>query len=249
MCFSMEMSYGISVAAIGSAVYIAKQGAPKRAWVPIVFFASMEALQGTQYIWVDQCGEFANKFMVYLAWLHICFQPLFFNMWISYFIPDKEKSDYYMKLMTKLCLIAGLLLAARALPFPHLCKAGEGLFCDLVACAYSGNLHIAWHIPLAETGIYQMRPGMFIHFFLFFIPAIVAGRYWISLFVYLTGPVLSSFMTDDINEMPVIWCFFSTVQMLITYRYMLSKKKVSDENGGALDFEDKAKEQGVTASQ
>jgi uncharacterized membrane protein YoaK (UPF0700 family) len=81
-------------------------------------------------------------------------------------------------------------------------------------------MHIAWKLPLFAKSEYVI-PGMSLHFFLFFIPALVAGLYIIPIFIFISGPLLGTILTDDSNESPAIWCLFSVLQILI----MLSKHK------------------------
>ena len=223
----METSYAISAAAIGGAIYLKKAQEPKRAYIPILYFASMEALQGTQYFFVDQCNHPANAFLVYVAWAHVAFQPLFFNIWLSYFIPDKQVAEHFLRFVGKLCFIAGLFQLGRLyVGVWPLCQAGIEYFCGPSPCAYSGNFHVAWQIPLRYGGFFYITPSIFIHFFLYFIPGLIVGRYWIIFLMGLTGPVLSLIITSDINEQPVIWCFFATVQLMLTYKLFRKKQKL-----------------------
>lgn len=231
MCFSMEMSYGISAAAALSAYALHRKGAPKSASVPVFYFGAMEAIQGTQYLVINQCGHGLNVFLIYLAYLHICFQPYVFNLWVTFFIENKKKAEIFWKYTSRLCLIGAAFMLSRVWIGPYnMCPAGSEVFCAIDPCAYTGNLHISWQLPLRDAG--YLTPSIFIHFFLWFVPAIVIGKLWLSALIFATGPVLSKIMTDDINEQPVIWCIFSTIQMLITYRfYLLWKRRRSDEAG------------------
>jgi len=107
-------------------------------------------------------------------------------------------------------------------PDKYLCIPPE-IFCGTITCSYSGNIHIAWKLPLFTRHLYII-PGMALHFFLFFIPSLVAGLYTIPIFIFLTGPVLATILTDDDNESPTIWCLFSVVQILMLLcKYRLNK--------------------------
>ena len=67
----------------------------------------MEIIQYFQYKVIDQCNNKWNKFLTQLGYLHICFQPLFFNIWLFAFT---KKPNFFI---LKLCFYAGLLLASR----------------------------------------------------------------------------------------------------------------------------------------
>ncbi len=67
MCWSGEASVVVAAAGYASGYYYWKEGEPKILWTPIVYFASMEALQAATYLVVDQCTNPANQLATKLA--------------------------------------------------------------------------------------------------------------------------------------------------------------------------------------
>ena len=225
MCFSAEMSFGIASLGIGAGVYVQSKGGSLRLCIPAYFFSSMEALQGFQYFWINECGNPTNQTLTALGWAHICFQPYFANMFISWFIKDKKMGDLYWSFVSKLCLVTGFFLLSRLyVPDGKLCAIGSEVLCAERLCAYSGSFHIAWEIPLRAAT--YMTPSQYAHFFMLFVPGLMAGCWKLTLWVFVSGVVLPVLFVSDMNEAPVIWCFFSTTQGLIILRaFQLQKRK------------------------
>ena len=63
-----------------------------------------------------------------------------------------------------------------------------------------------------------MTPSEFIHFFMLFVPGFIAGLWKLTTWIFVTGVLLPVLVVSDMNESPVIWCFFSTTQGLIALR-------------------------------
>lgn len=82
MCFSENMSLVIGLTGIAFSLYVYKH---VYASIGIGYFALMEILQYFQYKVINQCNNKYNTFLTNLGYIHICFQPLFFNIWLFAF--------------------------------------------------------------------------------------------------------------------------------------------------------------------
>ena len=79
-----------------------------------------------------------------------------------------------------------------------------------------GNVHLAWSIPMKESSYFI--PSSFIHSFMMHAPFLVMGQkyMWVQgVFLFLTGPWLAEYITDNKQEAASIWCFFSICQIAI----------------------------------
>ena len=83
MCFSENISLAIGITGILSSFYFYKKNI--YASIGIGYFALMEILQFFQYKVINQCNNDYNKFLTNIGYIHICFQPLFFNIWLFAF--------------------------------------------------------------------------------------------------------------------------------------------------------------------
>ena len=84
MCFSENISLAIGIIGILSSLYFYKKNI--YASIGIGYFALMEIIQFFQYKVINQCNNDYNKFLTNLGYIHICFQPFFFNLWFNFFL-------------------------------------------------------------------------------------------------------------------------------------------------------------------
>lgn len=83
---------------------------------------------------------------------------------------------------------------------------------------YQGNFHLAWAIPMLEPSYFS--PSVHLHCFLMFAPFVAMADRDMSLLaqgvlLFVTGPLLSTFITSNLQEQASIWCFFSIVQICV----------------------------------
>ena len=107
MCFSENISLSIGITGLLSSFYFYFYKKNIYASVGIGYFALMEILQFFQYKVINQCNNDYNKFLTNIGYIHICFQPLFFNIWLFAFTNKPNFTFLYMS------FFAGLLLASR----------------------------------------------------------------------------------------------------------------------------------------
>lgn len=174
----------------------------------------MEILQYFQYKVINECDNKNNKFLTNLGYLHICFQPLFFNIWLFAFTKEPKFIFLYMS------FFAGLLLASRLffVKDNELCDVDNEDLCGKRTCAVSGTRHIAWDIRLRATG--WLTPSISLHFFMWVIPVLSNFQLKPILAMLLTGPYLGALITNNKNEVPAIWCYTVISQMILTH-YLL----------------------------
>jgi hypothetical protein len=211
MCWSGEASAAIATLGVGCAGYLIKKKQSPLLWAPILYFVLMEALQAYTYSVIDKCGLPSNQIATLLGYLHITFQPFFINMFSLYFIP-KDIAKKVAPWAYALCFAAAILMLVKLYPFawsPQ-CQSGIRPMCGGFICAFHGNWHIAWQMPI--NTVLDHIPGYLIVGFI--MPALY-GSWRFTLFHLLLGPVLARLTTSDLNEWPAVWCLLSIDLMLI----------------------------------
>jgi hypothetical protein len=126
----------------------------------------MEIIQYFQYKVIDQCNNKINRYLTILGYIHICFQPLFFNLWLFAFTVKPIVQYLYMS------FFGGLMLASRLFYVKNneLCDASYEPLCGKRTCSVSGERHIAWNVRLRAPD--WVTPSISLHFFLWFFPAL-----------------------------------------------------------------------------
>lgn len=213
MCFSKNMSLVIGITGISFGLMFYKKN--KYASIGITYFSLMEIIQYFQYKVIDECNNAENVFLTNLGYLHICFQPLFFNIWLFAFTKNPNFLFLYM------CGFAGLLLASRLffVRDHELCDGKNEPLCGRRTCAFSGEKHVAWNVRLRAPGKYWFTPSIGLHFFMWTIPALTIFQLKPILALIITAPYIAM-ITNNIHEQPAIWCYTVISQMLLTY-YLL----------------------------
>ena len=210
MCFSERMSLIIGMVGIFVGLFLYNKNI--YAAIGIGYFALMEIIQYFQYKVIDKCDNKYNKLLTKIGYIHICFQPLFFNLWLFTFVKKPNFSFIYIS------FLAGLLLMSRLffVSDDELCDTNNEPLCGKKTCSFSGNKHIAWNLRLRAPGKYWFTPSIGLHFFMWTIPVLTLLELKPILALLLTGPYLGIFITNNIHEQPAIWCYTFIAQIIIT---------------------------------
>ena len=71
MCFTQSISFLFGIIGVISSAYFYKNNYPKNAYIPILYFASMEFLQCAQYSVIDDCSSVWNKILTTVGYTHM----------------------------------------------------------------------------------------------------------------------------------------------------------------------------------
>lgn len=214
MCFSENTSLSIGLLGILASIYF-YQNKHVYASIGIFYFSLMEILQFFQYKVINECDNATNKLLTNIGYLHICFQPLFINLWLFEFTDEPNYVFIYMS------LFAGLLLASRLFNVSddEICDTNNEPLCGKETCSFMGNRHVAWNVRLRAPGKNWITPSIGLHFFMWVIPTLITFKYEPLIALLLTGPYLGPLLTDNIHEQPAIWCYTEIFQMIISFYY------------------------------
>jgi hypothetical protein len=199
-------------AGLGVAGYGHTKGDTPYFTIPLVYFSLMEFLQYASYASIDQCALASNTALTTLSYIHVAFQPIFFNMLFMAGVPASARTK---RIVFTISLVVSLILLLKLFPFvpASLCMLGETL-CGKAMCTVSGNWHLAWQVPLYDWPF----PGDIFYYYGFaiFILPLFYGA-WIGVTLGLTtGPILTYLLTQgNPNEWPAVWCLFSVAYILV----------------------------------
>jgi hypothetical protein len=217
MCWSGEASVALATGGFIFAGLAAYKKESYMLWLPLVYFSTMELLQGFTYSVIDQCALPSNQIATLSGYLHISFQPFFINMLAMYFIPAivRQKIQGWVY---GVCFASALFMLLQLYPFEWAGHCINGyFFCSDRLCSSSGNWHIAWEVPVnGITNSIAAHP-FWGHIFtgyptymiaVFFMP-LLYGSWRLTVYHFLIGPSLSMALTTNMNEVAAIWCLLS----------------------------------------
>lgn len=220
MCWSMGAT--VAMVGIGAAATVVtiRRREPPAIPAAIAYFTLMEALQVAGHATVDRCGTPANETVALLSYLHIVFQPFFINA-LAMRLVTREVRPPLRVATWLLCGASAAVMLLQLYPFSWAgaCPAGASL-CGERLCVVSGSWHIAWEIPrndlLGEFRHIHPAAAAFPTYMIgVFLLPLAYGAWRFVAFHLLAGPVLASWLTDNANEMPAVWCLFSIGIVLI----------------------------------
>ncbi len=191
---------------MASTAYFAIKGEDRRLWVPLGYFSLMEALQAFSYGVIDDCANPANQVATVLAYLHVTFQPLFFNMLALYFIPPMiERRVKGLVCALVFIGVFPMLLSMYPFEWAQICPAGETIFCGPRLCSVSGSWHMGWEMPRSTFGGLTIETYVITGFLL----PLLYGSWKLVAYLATVGPLLAYATSEDLNEWPAVWCLFS----------------------------------------
>ena len=219
MCWSPEASITLGVAGVATAVYASRKGKSADITVPLFYFSLMEFIQFFTYSHLNQCSLPSNQWATMLSYVHIAFQPIFFNMLYMNFM-DPPLSKRVRRSIYAVSLFMSALLLIKIIPFApeSICRVGQTL-CSTAWCSVSGTWHLAWNIPWYTWPL----PGSIVwyYFFAVFVLPLFYGA-WRGVLFALIGPIVALATTQNPNEWPAVWCLFSVGLILLnlsTHRF------------------------------
>lgn len=228
-------SYTIAAVGVAATIKSVTRGDSALLWSPLLYFTTIEALQGYSYSVEGQCALPQNQVATLLAYIHIAFQPLFAGFLALYFIP-RELRRRIAPVFFTFGALTGAYLLIQIFPFEWAgpCRPGR-LLCSDKLCVMRESWHIGWHIPLNDVGErvpaaiigsqYQLNFPVYFAV-MFGLPALL-GSWKIVLYQFLIGPTLAWLTTDSPTEMPAIWCLFSLgIVMIVVFTPLREVMKV-----------------------
>lgn len=214
MCWGLTVSLAMTGAGAAATVITIRQRRASAVPLTIGYFTAMEALQAAGYVVAGDCAEPGNQVITFFSLLHIVFQPFFINAFAMEMRRGRIRPMARILAYGACALSAGfMLLQLYPFAWAGACRAGTSL-CGETMCTSLGEWHLAWAAPFnGIIGLSGMDVGFPIAFPSYVLAAFVApllyGAWRFVIFHALLGPILASFLTDNPNEMPAIWCFLS----------------------------------------
>ena len=230
MCFSERQSFINSIILIIGSIFVY----PKyRLSIFLIFLALKDLIQGFLYRY--QHNEKLENTLTVLSWIHICFQPLFVNIFMSNFSQNKKK---YWNIIFIICFLYGIYTLTTLKEFdiqndPECSITKNGIdiesitsilyfgkkrdvndFCSKHTTSYIGNYHIAYKFNRDNDILFFP----IIYLILMFIPSLFTNSRILSiiwgLFVGLIYIFFGLIHNMGEGEKAAIWCFLSIIFFL-----------------------------------
>ena len=206
MCFGSAWSALSFAVLAGTSLAGLYYHIPIRIVLGTSFLAVKELIQVLLYHHLDACTDM-NKFLTIAAWIHISFQPLFMNLFISAFSATPKKYDVPLAM----CLIFAIANTFRLKDFhggkhPQCVPHMQSNLCRQKTCSTPGKYHLAYGFALNSADEGAHTPSLFAYFLLMFGPALIIGD-WLLGIINITVSIMSfTLVAHDSGEASAIWC-------------------------------------------
>ena len=208
MCFSETQSFINAILLIIGSIFVY----PKyRLSIILIFLALKDLIQG--FLYKYQHNEKIENVLTVLSWVHICFQPLFVNIFMSNFSQNKNN---YWNIIFIISFLYGIYTLTTLKEFdiqndPDCNSNKKNDFCSINTTSYIGKYHIAYKFNRDNDILFFP----IIYLILMFIPTLftnsrILGIIW-GLFV---GLIYIFFNNIGEGEKAAIWCFLSIIFFL-----------------------------------
>jgi hypothetical protein len=216
MCFSETQSFINTIILIIGSIYVY----PKyRLSIMLIFLALKDLIQGLSYRNIKR--NKSTQLLTSLSWIHICFQPLFVNIFMSNFSQNKNN---YWNIIFIICFLYGIYTLTTLNEFDIqndpdcITKNTKDDFCSKYTMSYIGKYHLGYK--------FNRDKGWFIfpkiYLILMVIPSLftnsrILGIIWI-LFIGMINisynKINNTKFQENEGEKAAIWCFLSIVFFL-----------------------------------
>ncbi len=160
MCFSEKGSYSFASILIFYSFYL---GFDKNIWrlsVSGIFLALKDIIQGLLYRYYK--NKEISRILGTLSWAHICYQPLFVNLFASYFDPTNIYWNYFFILFFIFGTYKLTTLSLLDIQDEPDCKNKNDDFCADYTGGYIGKYHIGYKFKGEEGMMDYMVMAMII---------------------------------------------------------------------------------------
>ena len=219
MCFSETQSFINAIILIIGSIFVY----PKyRLSIPLIFLALKDLIQGLSYRNIKR--NKSTQLLTSLSWIHICFQPLFVNIFASYF----DKNFKYWNVIFFTCIIFALHNITVLKKFdiqndPNCIKKNKyDDFCSKKTQSYIGKYHLGYKFKTDNTRYPYFYPILPI---LMIVPSLFTKSRFLGLiWALFIGIIYSIFNNIGDGEAGAIWCFSS---ILIALPIAIFNKQIS----------------------
>ena len=212
MCFTETQSYVNVILLVIGGIFAFPYW---RLSMPMFFLACKDLLQGLLYRYIE--NKKINNTLTKLSWIHICFQPLFVNIFSSNF---SRQNIVYWNVIFVLCALYGLHSITNLSDYDiqnnEDCATSnkKNDYCSNNTLSYIGKHHVGYRFSTdkSDTLIY-----MYMYIIFTFLPSLltssrVMGIIW-AIFVIIIQTV-GNYLKLGSGETSAIWCFTSVFYAL-----------------------------------
>jgi hypothetical protein len=239
MCYSTPMSFSFAVAGILTSYYIYFYNNLNYSYLPmlLLFYSTMEILQGVQYYYVNQCSNITNIFLTEFAYLLVLLQPL---MWNFFYYKNSVPSEKNIFLTAMILCISWIIVNVMTRIFYDkknstykkgnvmgVMKFEDSMFGGDSVCTKKQKTHLYWQWTSAK--FYDLHPTMLMYVLVWFIPALISKKHRLTSLILILSFLVAgivSYFTNEYFVFTSLWCYISVPIVLVVIYNIIKKQRI-----------------------
>ena len=180
----------------------------------LAFYTAMELLQGTQYIFINQCSNPWNIGLTNVAYLFVILQATIWNTFFYYNSTDKEKPIFLTAIvLTLVWMFFNIMARLLYKKFPSVLKSQTkeiSVFASDKVCTKQQKTHLYWEWSSANFG--ELNANFLSYLMLWFIPALISKRFRVVSVILTVSALVAGIISIASGEYFVftsLWCYIS----------------------------------------
>jgi hypothetical protein len=184
----------------------------------------MEILQGTQYYFVNKCGNLTNKLLTEVAYILVILQPLMWNFFYYINSSSCEKQIFVTGMALSVCWMIVHIFTRLLYTKKNGMKFEDSVYGGDSVCTKKQKSHLYWQWTSAN--LYDLNPTMLMYLLVWFIPALISNKHRTTSIILILSFLLSifvSYLNGEIFVITSLWCYISVPIVLVIIYNILNK--------------------------
>lgn len=224
MCYNSSISFSFGFIGIITSIYIILYEPKLRSmYIPVIllFYTSMEILQGFQYNYINQCNNKINILLTELAYILVILQPLMWNIFFYINTTKCEQQIFMVGIVFALVWMVINISARISYTSQNSQLKRDSVFSSSSSCTKKNRTHLFWTWPSAHFG--DLTANYLLYLLIFFIPALVSSSFRMVSIILAIFAIIGAFMAyiaDEYYIFTSVWCYISVPMIIMMTIYM-----------------------------
>jgi len=224
------MSFSFAIMGILTAMYTTFYNNFQYNYLPmlLLFYSTMEILQGVQYYYVNQCGNFYNRILTEFAYILVIVQPLMWNFFYYSNSSSCDKQIFITGMALSFCWMITNILTRLLYTKKNGVKFENSIYGSDKVCTKKRKSHLYWLWTAAN--FYDLNPSMLMYLLTWFVPALISQKHRNTSIVLILSffvSLFASFYNGEPFVITSLWCYISVpIVLVIIYNIMTTRNKV-----------------------
>jgi hypothetical protein len=222
------MSFTFAFFGIAASIYIYFYNNFNYTYLPmlLLFYSTMEILQGIQYYFVNQCNNIINKLLTEFAYVLVITQPLMWNFFYYKNSAGCEKNIFTTGMALSISWMIVHIITRLLYTKQNGMKYKDSVYGSDTVCTKKQKSHLYWQWTSAN--LHDFNPTMLMYLFVWFVPALISKKHRSTSIILILSfliATLISYLNKESFVITSLWCYISVpIVLVIIYNIIRNNK-------------------------